>query len=490
MTNRLRCNGEWVEITDVSPTLTVLEWLRQTGRTGTKEGCAEGDCGACTIAVLESNTEGQGEWRSSCACIMLLPQVFGKTIVTVEGLAEKDMLHPAQSAMVDHLGSQCGYCTPGFVMSLFEATYREDLKSPWQFDDQICGNLCRCTGYRPIRDALHEVAGTRPDDQFKQVSQTYVDDNPEITYSNDGQTYHRPTTWDALWAALKTPDARIVSGSTDLGLHVTQKHIHYPHLVDLGGLAPLKRLVETDEMFSIGAGVSLSDLETWSHSRLPALSKMLRYFASRQIKNRATIGGNLCNASPIGDLPPVLIAMDAVAVIQSASGVRRVPFAGHDEVTPGFWLDYRQTVLAPGEILSAIEIPRPDKDVYCSSYKVSKRRELDISAVSACFAIRIDESGRVEQIRAAYGGMAATPARAYAVENELLGHPLTDERVNAGTRTLATTFTPMDDHRGSAWYRRTVAENLLRGFVSEFVNQVPVQLSDRPSGTVMSGGAK
>ena len=488
MQGKFELNGKAVVVTGVSPTMTVLEWLRATGRTGTKEGCAEGDCGACTIAILENEDVEKPSWRCVCSCILLLPQIFGRTVVSVEGLAQGSLLHPAQTALVDALGSQCGYCTPGFVMSLFEATYRDDLEQDWQKDDQICGNLCRCTGYRPIRDALETVAGSRPSDRFAQALGESVEPQA-IVYQTEEQSYVRPTDWHELWSALAHDDVRIVNGATDLGLHVTQRHQHFKRLVDLGSMSTLREIEDTGDSYKIGASVTLSDLEAWSNGHLPALEKMLRFFASRQIKNRATIAGNLCNASPIGDLPPVMLGLDAVALIQSKEGQRRIPFGGADIHQAGFWTAYRETVLKPGEILAYIEIPKPHAHTYVSSYKVSKRRELDISAVSSTFALRLNSAQQVEHVRLAYGGMAATPLRAYAVEQMLLDQVMTQSLADEAAEAIKQVFTPMDDHRGSAWYRTTVATNLLRGFFLEFQQCVPVGLPDRPSGTILSGGA-
>jgi xanthine dehydrogenase small subunit len=415
---------------------------------------------------------------------MMLPQIFGKHFVTVEGLAEKNELHPAQSAMVDALGSQCGYCTPGFVMSLFEGTYRSDLDEDWKLEDQICGNLCRCTGYRPIRDALKTVAGTQPEDRFSKALQNAPGPSP-VVYEHGSQRYVRPTTWPDLWTALDEPNARIINGSTDLGLHVTQHHQHFEHLVDLGDLEPLREITETADGFEIGASVLLADLEVWSATESPALSKMLRYFASRQIKNRATIGGNLCNASPIGDLPPVMLGLDAVAVIRSRQGTRRVNFGGSSLTEPGFWLAYRQTALKPGEILASIELPKPSNETYVSAYKVSKRKELDISAVASTFALSLGQDGAVDHVRLAFGGMAATPLRAYAVETYLLGQTISDAVIEQAVALLGQCFTPMTDHRGSAWYRSKVAANLLRGFFDDFAHRRPVKLPSKPSGTIL-----
>ena len=417
---------------------------------------------------------------------MLAPQAFGRQIVTVEGLATASSLHPAQQAMVDKLGSQCGYCTPGFVMSLFEATYRPDMDADWKKDDQICGNLCRCTGYRPIRQALYQIAGSRPADRFSEELKASAQ-IPTVDYCLGDQRYIRPGDWGELWTALDSGPVRFVSGATDLGLDVTQRHKTFPLLVDVGLLPGMREITPTEDGWRVGAGVLLSDLEAWSETHSAPLGKMLRFFASRQIKNRATIGGNLCNASPIGDLPPVMLALNAVAVIRSRTGERRQPFAP-TAAHLGFWTAYRQTALQDGEVLAAIEIPTLNAATYASTYKVSKRRELDISAVSGAFAIRIDDAGVVIDVRIAFGGMAATPARAVKTEGVLLNKVLDESKIHVALAALRDDFTPIDDHRGTAWYRATVAANLLRGFFEEAKMCRSIELPNRPTGTIFAGG--
>ncbi|MEE2756520.1 MAG: FAD binding domain-containing protein [Myxococcota bacterium] len=483
MDHSIILNGNQVKVGDVSPTMTLLEWLRQTGFTGTKEGCAEGDCGACTVGLLDEGPDGP-TWRAVCSCILLVPQAFGRQLVTVEGLATGETLHPAQQAMVDKLGSQCGYCTPGFVMSLFEATYRSDLDSDWKKDDQICGNLCRCTGYRPIREALYQIAGSQPVDRFSDCLNTELA-IPPVDYRRGEQRYVRPEKWRDLWDAMGDDPVRFVSGATDLGLDVTQRFKTFPLLVDLGLLPGMREINPIDGGWRIGAGVLLSDLEAWSELHSESLGKMLRFFASRQIKNRATVGGNLCNASPIGDLPPVMLALNAVAVIRSEAGERRHAFSPTDSA-PGFWTAYRRTVLRDGEVLAAVEIPDLHPKTYATTYKVSKRRELDISAVSSAFALRLDESGTVADIRLAFGGMAATPARALRTESILRHQTLSQSTIERAIEALGDDFSPIDDHRGTAWYRATVAANLLRGFFEEAQGQVSVTLPDRPTGTIFA----
>ena len=441
---RFVLNGQPVHVSGVAPTTTVLEWLRANGHVGTKEGCAEGDCGACTVAVLSD--EG---WRSVNACLVPLPSLADREVLTVEGLADEDGLHPAQTALVDVLGSQCGYCTPGFVMSLFTATYRDDVDEDWKKADQICGNLCRCTGYRPIQDALETVAGTCPDDAFANAIAPTLE--PFLT-EVAGQKYYRPGDMAELYRVLaREPEARIVAGATDLGLDITKKGVRFPCLVSLEAL-PLAGIERVEDTWRIGATTTLSELE--ARNPIPVITRMLRYFASRQIKNRATVGGNLCNASPIGDLAPVLMALEAKVVLASAPGERRL-------LLEDFFLDYRQTALLDGEVLVGVEVREPAPATRLWAHKVCKRRELDISAVCAGFAVSVEE-GVVIDARLAYGGMAATTRRAEAAEEALLGKPWTRETVEAAAAALD--FTPMSDHRGSAWYRDTVARNLLRRF--------------------------
>jgi xanthine dehydrogenase small subunit len=458
---RFNLNGEWVEETSVSPTMTLLRYLRDVrGLTATKEGCAEGDCGACTVAVVEAGLDGKPAWRAVNSCLLLLPMLQGKHVVTAEALAHDGEHHPAQESMARHLGSQCGYCTPGVVMSLFEAAYRNDLDAPWKLDDQLCGNLCRCTGYRPIRAAADEVAGSCPKDGFSQLDVRKPQDMG-LGYRAKDQRFFTPTTDAELWDVLdENPDARLVVGGTDLSLEVTKRHARPPCLVSLEGLKALRGVGESKDGFLLGAAVTIAELEDFTQYRLPPVHRMARYFGARQIKHRGTVGGNLCNASPIGDLPPVFLSLDAQVVLASRKGERRLPLVD-------FFTGYRKTALAPKEILAAVVVPPLAATTRAVAYKVSKRRELDISTVSAGFAVDVGDDGLVTRARLAYGGMADRPKRAALAEAALVGKLWNEETVAAAAAKLKDDFTPLSDHRGSAKYRSAVAANLLRGFFEE-----------------------
>jgi xanthine dehydrogenase small subunit len=455
---RFNLNGAWVTERAASPTTTLLRYLRDTkGLSGTKEGCAEGDCGACTVAVSELGPDGRPAWRAVNSCLVLLPMLQGKHVLTVEALARGGAHHPAQAALAQALGSQCGYCTPGVVMSMFEASHRDDLDAPWKLDDQLCGNLCRCTGYRPIRDAAQAVAGTCRGDGFSPVAP----ESMALDYQAQGQRFVTPTSWEALFDALDAhPDARLVVGGTDLSLEVTKRFAVLPKLISLEALPGFKVLSETPGGLRLGAGAPVSELEDFTAPRLPSLHRMARYFGARQIKHRGTLGGNLCTASPIGDLAPALISLGAAAVLRGRAGERTAPLEA-------FFTGYRTTALAKGEVLAAVTVPRPSATARAASYKVSKRRELDISTVSAGLYVDTDAAGVVTTARLAFGGMAATPKRAAQAEAALVGRAWSEATVEAAAEALARDFTPLSDHRGSKAYRVLVAANLLRGFFDE-----------------------
>jgi xanthine dehydrogenase small subunit len=475
-------NGQSHDVRGVSPNVTLLAYLRETlGLTGTKEGCAEGDCGACTVVMLVADAPGGPAYHAVNACLLLLPMVHGRTLFTVEGLKTGETPHPAQSSLVKHLGSQCGYCTPGVVMSMFEATYRADLDQDWQLDDQMCGNLCRCTGYRPIRTATQEVAGTCPKDRFQAALTSAETTDRALEYEANEQRFAMPTSFDALWQArAATPDAVLVNGGTDLGLRITKAFETLPELISLEAIDALTRLeVDAAGTLVIGGGVRLSALESYAEDAAPMLTRMLRYFGARQIKHRATVAGNLCTASPIGDLAPAFLALGAQVSLRGPKGARTLPLSE-------FFTGYRQTMLADDEILEAVLVPpAPAGDVRSVAYKVSKRQELDISTVACGLWVHLDNAGTVLSARFGFGGMAAIPARAKNAEDLVIGKLWSAELAAKAGAALSEDFKPMDDHRGSAWYRSTVAKNLIVGFYEETAVGGSPAMPYRPVGTVV-----
>ncbi|XGV96377.1 MAG: xanthine dehydrogenase small subunit [Leptolyngbya sp. BL-A-14] len=462
VTLTLTINGAPVQLKNVSPTMTLLEYLRDSGRVGTKEGCGDGDCGACTVAIVAEGADGRPHYQAMNSCLIPLASVAEREIITVEGVAN-GALHPVQTAMVETMGSQCGYCTPGFIMSLFTAYYDRAVD-----DFSLEGNLCRCTGYLSIRRAAELVNGTSPDDAFAthlhQVSAALT----PVDYSGNDQHFYRPTQLSEVLTLLQQhPDATLVAGATDLGLELTHRRQHFPVMISLEAVAELKQVEQTSEAVVIGAAVPLSHIEANLHGIFPSLDEMLHWFAARQVRNRATIGGNLGTASPIGDLPPVLLSLDAALTIASLTGTRTVPLAD-------FFKGYRQTDLKPGEVIVSVTIPKtitPGAVRRLSqSYKIGKRGTDDISIVAAAFTIDLDASDRIVHARLAYGGVAATPVRAIAVETMLIGQPWSMATIQNIKPTLKAAFTPLTDLRGSADYRKLLIANLFEKFFVDFSN--------------------
>ncbi len=476
-------NGAPVRVEGASTNVSLLTWLRNNGRTGSKEGCAEGDCGACTVALVDTNAHGVRTYRAINSCITLLPMVAGRELVTVEGVAfEPAHLHPVQQAMVDNYGSQCGYCTPGFVLSMFEAYYREDLGSEerqkHQLGDQLNGNLCRCTGYRPIREAMLQSLAARPQapDLFKLRLNKHDGAVPAFSYESQGETFLRPSSLAEL-LQIKSElreKAELVGGATELGVYINKAHRHYSLLVSTEGVRELATIAQDDQFFRIGGAATLTAIEEALAGEYPMIDKMLWAFASRQIRNRATLAGNLVTASPIGDMPPILLALDAEVVLAKVGSTRTVKLAD-------FFVAYRKTVLEPDEILLTILLPRNRAHVascqrQMDSYKVSKRRELDISITAAAFVLELDEAKVVRHARLAYGGVAATPARARKTEAFLLGKAWSEETVRQALPILAQEFTPIDDVRSASPFRRQLIEGLFLKFWSGETSEA----QDRP----------
>ena len=409
-------NGQSVRVPDCSTHLTLLEYLQRKGLTGSKEGCAEGDCGACSVAIIERDSRGRPVYRAINSCLTPLCLMAGREIVSVEGVARRGMLHPVQQQMVACHGSQCGYCTPGFIVSLFEGYYRDDIQNNDQLDDQICGNLCRCTGYRPIRDAAIAAFAGRsspPTSDFFTSALAKARVGPGAAeHEFNGQRFFRPAfLLELLEAQERFPEGRLIAGATELGLHITKQFKKFPTLISVEAVRELKQIKSTDSEWHIGGAVTLTEIEEAMGKEFPALGDMLRVFGSRQIRNRATMGGNLVTASPIGDSAPVLLALDAdVALASLESGPDVVPGNG----APGkgrsvvaerrmpieqFFLAYRKTALLPGEVLKTIIVPRftpqPGMTRKCEWHKVSRRREMDISIVAACFTVDLDAQGAI-----------------------------------------------------------------------------------------------
>ena len=478
---RFLLNEEIREIEALPPETTVLDYLRQNaGKTGTKEGCASGDCGACTVVVAEADGDHL-RYRTINACLSLLPSVAGKQLITVEDLAPApDQLHPCQQAMVDHHASQCGFCTPGIVMSLFALGKNNTDVDREQTLTSLAGNLCRCTGYRPIIDAAISYchANTIDDDHFARRHDDTLNrlhqlaaapsDKPAIQVGQR-QLFH-PTSQAALHQLLQRyPKARLVAGATDLALEITQQQRRFETLIHLRGIPALQELKDDGRQLVIGAARPLSDCIAPLVRHFPDIEELLNRFASEQIRNQATLGGNLANASPIGDTAPVLLALDARLTLTSPSGSRQLPLAD-------FFLDYRQTALTAGEYIEAVSIPLPtDKQPSpLKVYKVSKRLEDDIAAVCGAFCLQ-QQDNRITSARVAFGGMAATPRRARHCEQALLGQPWNLETLKRAQLALHRDFTPLSDARASDDYRRQVADNLLYKYYLE--QQQPTQLS-------------
>jgi len=455
----------------LDPNLTVLNYLREhVGKPGTKEGCASGDCGACTVVVGELNRGDDGQeqlrYRSLNSCLTFVASLHGKQLISVEDLKHQGQLHSVQKAMVDCHGSQCGFCTPGFVMSLFALQKNSSQADSHQAHEALAGNLCRCTGYRPILAAAEKACGSHEPDQFDQCQAETIARlraiSPKETgelNSGDKRCLVPLTVSDLAELYDAYPQARLLAGGTDLALEVTQFHRTLPVMIYVGNIEEMKRVEHFDDRLEIGAATSLTDCYAALSAEYPDFGELLQRFASLQIRNQGTLGGNIGNASPIGDSPPLLIALGAQIVL--CKGQTRRTLALED-----YFIDYRVTARQDSEFIEKIIVPKANARQVFRAYKVSKRLDDDISAVCAAFRLQV-ENGAIVDASVAFGGMAAIPKRAAACEQALIGAPWTSATVERACAALADDFTPLSDFRASKEYRLLSAQNLLRKYFIE-----------------------
>ncbi len=465
---RLLLNGERVDVTGIAPTRNLLSWLRELRHlTGTKEGCAEGDCGACTVVVgeVDDGAPGGVQLRSINACIQFVPALDGKAVFTVEGIRQQGgALHPAQQAMVSCHGSQCGFCTPGFVMSLWSLYVdhqpRDSRPSTAEICSTLTGNLCRCTGYKPIIDAgrrMFDLPAAAFDRAALRARLDELQHDSSLDYVHAGGRFQAPRALAELLALRAAhPQATLLAGCTDIGLWVNKQLRPLPHLIHLDRVSELKAISCSADTLRIGAGAALTDAWAALARHYPELGEMWERFASPPIRNAGTLGGNVANGSPIGDAMPGLIALGARVVLRNTATSRSLPLEA-------LYLDYMKKAMAADEIVEAIEVPLPRPGWRFRSYKLSKRFDSDISAVCTGFAVHL-EGGRIAVARVAFGGMAATPKRAAATEAALAGQPWTETTARAAMAALASDYQPLSDMRASAAYRMRAAQNLLLRF--------------------------
>ncbi|CAL9643189.1 xanthine dehydrogenase small subunit [Streptomyces sp. enrichment culture] len=472
---RITVNGEEAPISPAAPHTTVLDYLRERGLTGTKEGCAEGECGACSVLVARPGVNKPTDWVAVNACLVPVAALDGQEVVTAEGLAtpgdpgQQPALHPVQHEMAVRGGSQCGYCTPGFVCSMAAEYYRPDRCAHGASDDSadaehgpngfdlhaLSGNLCRCTGYRPIRDAAFAVGEPTDDDPLAQRREQAPPAPVATEYAQGDSVFvRRSTLAETLELLRERPDAVVVAGSTDYGVEVNIRSRRAECVVAIDRLPELRELRVESDHIEIGAALTLTEIERRLDGTVPLLAELFPQFASRLIRNGATLGGNLGTGSPIGDSPPVLLALEASVVLADADGEREVPLAE-------YFTGYRQSVRRPGELIRAVRIPLPLSPV-TAFHKIAKRRFDDISSVAVAFALDIQD-GTVRKARIGLGGVAATPIRALATEAALEGRAWSAETVEAAARVLRGEGTPMDDHRASSLYRSAMlGQSLLK----------------------------
>ncbi len=455
-TVRFLLGNEPRELGGIDPTLTVLEYLRQVeGRCGTKEGCAEGDCGACTVVLGELDRTGRKVFRAVNSCIQFVSTLEGKQLLTVEDLKQPDgALHPVQQTMCEHHASQCGFCTPGFVMSLYANWQNGVSEDRAALKDTLAGNLCRCTGYGPILDAAEALSEKTPSAQQQVPDLDQISPDETVQLEGNGKRCFIPRSAAELAALLtEHPDAHLIAGLTDVGLWVTKQRRELPLLIQIAGIPDLNTIEETDAGIRFGAAVTLADAHPVLAKHFPAIDGLMRRFAARQIRNAGTLCGNIANGSPIGDGPPALIALDATLHLRRGSTRREI-------LLEDFFIDYGKQDLAPGEFVEAVHVPYLQQDEIFACHKLSKRFDQDISAVMAGFKLDIQD-GIVRSVRLCYGGMAGVPKRATGAEQALTGQPWVEASVREAMTAMVDDFMPLTDMRASADYRMTAAQNLL-----------------------------
>jgi len=449
------------------PTTTVLHYLRSIStHKGVKEGCGEGDCGACTV-VIAQHKQAKLEYVSYNSCLVFLPFLHGKQLITVENLANGSKLHPVQQALVELAGSQCGYCTPGIVMSMFALYKNENEPTKEKIVESMSGNLCRCTGYRPIIDAALKSCNQNGIDQFSEKKTDTIQllnqinsNSTSVRIKKAEYQYYLPETIDeALSCFAQFPELRIINGATDIALEITKKKKKIDNILDLSNIQALNFIYSEDGVTKIGASTSIETIMNYFRTASHPLGEMLTYFGSKQIRNKASLAGNIASASPIGDTIPVLMALKASITLRNQENQRTLSISD-------FITGYRQTALKKGEIIIEIQIPELSQDYILKSYKISKRRQLDISTVTACFSAKIEDN-KVSEFYASYGGMAATPKEAKFLSKALKGKVWNRESVELALSELEKDFSPISDARSEKDSRMFFAKNLVLKFFSE-----------------------
>ncbi len=464
---------DFLKSTKYKPTTTVLNYLRSLpDHKGAKEGCAEGDCGACTVVLAEYNQNGSFSYKAVTSCLLFLPMIHGKQLITVEGLAEKTgdqwELHPVQKAIIQSFASQCGYCTPGIVMSLFALYKNYDKPSKTIINDALTGNLCRCTGYRPIVEAAEKACDkinghqlTLKEKKAENIFKALSNLEKSIAIESQGQKYFRPATLrDALSLIKHYPKAHIVTGGSDIAIKQTKKQELLEEIIDISGIRELKEHSEDQSNIYLGAGLTIEEVKTIVENKVPDLHHILSFFGSLQIRNMASIGGNLGTASPISDTLPVLIARNAKVILKNGEKERTLSIES-------FIKGYRKTSINQDELIYRVVIPKSQKGVIFKAYKLSKRKELDISSVSGAFRIQLDNEKKITDIALVFGGMAEMPKRAVQTELFLLKKKFERATIETAMKILYDEFMPITDARASDVGRRLMARNLLMKFYND-----------------------